>query len=78
MRLYLAGAKGIMNKLFIRVGALLAHVLLNVVLVTYATNYDITGSWLLTALFSLFLFLLLTLFIWHLLSFIKFIKTNTK
>jgi len=67
-----------MNSLFLRVGALLVHAFLNIVIVSYATNYDITGSWLAVGGFVLLLFVLLALFIRHLLSFIKYINTKTK
>ena len=67
-----------MELLFVRIGALLAHALLNIVIISYATNYDISGSWVAVTGFVLLLFLLLVLFIRHLLSFIHFIKTKTK
>ena len=66
-----------MNSLFLRVGALLAHVILNIVIVAYATDYDVSGSWLAFIGFLILLFILLALFLKHLISFIQFIKTKT-
>lgn len=67
-----------MNKLLIRTGALLLHAAANIFLVTYLTNFDITGSWLAIAGFVIVMGVLLVLFIKHLLSFLYFIKTKTK
>jgi hypothetical protein len=67
-----------MNKLLIRVVAILLHAVANFLLVTYLTNFDITGSWVGIAGFIIVLGILLVLFIMHILSFIYFIKTKTK
>jgi hypothetical protein len=67
-----------MNTFFFRIGALLLHALLNIIMVSWLTNYDITGSWLAVTGFLCLLFLLAILFIKHLLSFIQYIKTKTK
>jgi hypothetical protein len=65
------------HKLLLRTIALILHAGLNVLLVTWFTNYDITESWLLTIIFILLVLLLAALFIYHLLSFIQFLKTRT-
>ena len=67
-----------MNTFFFRTGAILLHAVLNVILVTWITNFDITGSWLAVIGFMILLFLLLVLFLKHILSFITYIKTKTK
>ena len=67
-----------MNHLIVRLGALLGHALLNIIIVSYATGFDIAGSWLAVTGFFLLLFLLFVLFVKHLISFINYIKTKTK
>ena len=67
-----------MNRLIIRTSALLLHAFLNFVLVSYLLNYDLTGSWIVVTGFIILLFLLVVLFIRHLLSYFYFIKTKTK
>jgi hypothetical protein len=67
-----------MDHIFVRIGAILAHILLNIIIISYATSYDISGSWLTATGFFLLAFLLLVLFIKHLLSFINFIKNKSK
>ena len=67
-----------MNNFFLRIGAILLHALLNIILVSWITNYDISGSWIAVIGFLCLLFLLVILFIKHLLSFIQYIKTKTK
>ncbi len=67
-----------MNTFFFRIGALLLHALLNIIVVTWITNFDITGSWIAVIGFILLLFLLLVVFLKHLLSFIHYIKTKTR
>jgi len=66
-----------MNKLITRTLALLFHALLNVFLISYITDFDVSGSWLGFTGFVLFLLLLLFLFVRHLLIFIQYIKTTT-
>jgi hypothetical protein len=63
-----------MNTLILRIGLLLFHIFLNVVIIAYLTRYDVAGSWMATAGFVLLLFVLLAFFIIHLLSFIRFYK----
>lgn len=61
-----------------RAGAILLHAAANFLLITWLTNFDITGSWLTLAGFIVLLALLLLLFIKHILSFIYFLKTYLK
>jgi hypothetical protein len=63
-----------MNTLLIRVGLLLLHVFLNVVIAAYLTRFDISGSWLSMIAFAICGFILLALLILHIMSFIKFYK----
>lgn len=65
-----------MDRMILRVGLIMLHALANIVVVSYLVNYDITSSWLATISFVIILFILLTLFIKHIMSFIKYIKTN--
>jgi Na+-driven multidrug efflux pump len=63
---------------FFRVLAVLLHALFNFILISYLTNFDITGSWLAVTAFLVTLVLLIALFIQHVISFINYIKTQTK
>ena len=63
-----------MNALIIRIGLLLLHVFLNVVLIAYITRYDISGSWLSMTGFVLVVFIMLALLIFHIMTFIHFYK----
>ena len=67
-----------MDAIYLRVGAILAHVILNIIIISWIVNFDITGSWLKVAGFAAVLFILLVLFIKHLISFINYLKTKTK
>ena len=67
-----------MNQFFLRTGAILVHAFLNIILVSWITRYDISGSWLAVIGFILLLFVLLILFLKHILAFIHYIKTKTK
>ncbi|MBC6490366.1 hypothetical protein ACFSQD_08595 [Flavihumibacter stibioxidans] len=67
-----------MNNIFWRVTALFLHAMGNIIAGSYLTSFDITGSWLYVSIFVLVMILLLFLFITHLFSFIKYIKTNSK
>jgi len=64
------------NSLFWRVAALVIHIILNIVIVTRLTDFDLTGSWLIFFGFLILLLLLIFLFIKHVLSFIYFIKNK--
>ena len=67
-----------MNSLFLRISALLLHAVANFILVSYLFNFDLTGKWIYFLGFIVLLFALLWIFIIHLVSFIRFIKTKTK
>lgn len=67
-----------MSNIFWRVSALFLHAMGNIMAGSYLTTFDITGSWLHVGIFVLVMIFLLFLFITHLFSFIKFIKTNSK
>jgi hypothetical protein len=67
-----------MDAIYFRVGAILAHVILNIIIISWIVNFDITASWLRVAGFAALLFILLVLFIKHLISFINYLKTKTK
>lgn len=67
-----------MDTLIIRTGALIGHILLNIVAISYFLIYDITGSWLAVILFMCAFFLLLAFLIVHFVSYIKFLKTKIK
>ena len=64
------------NGLLWRVAALIIHVLLNIIIITRLTDYDLTGSWLAFTGFLIVVLLLVFLFIRHLVSFIYFIKNK--
>jgi len=65
-----------MNNLTIRTTAIISHAMLNIFIVSYLMDYDISSSWLSFLGFVLLLLVLLLLFIYHLLSFIHFIKST--
>ena len=67
-----------MNNLIIRAAALLIHILVNVILITWLMQSDLTGSWLIFAGFLLLLLVLFYLLVIHLISFLQFIKTKTR
>lgn len=62
------------NRLALRLLALLLHALLNFVVITWLTNFDLTGSWLVFAGFVLAVLVLLCFFLKHLVSFVTFFK----
>lgn len=67
-----------MNSFFIRVVFLLLHAVLNFVAISWLLNFDITSKWVYFIGFILLIFLLVYLFINHIISFIYFLKTRTK
>ncbi|MBL7744445.1 MAG: hypothetical protein JNN00_13305 [Chitinophagaceae bacterium] len=67
-----------MDKLFWRVTALALHASANFLLITWLTDFDISGSWLATAGFIVLLAILLGLFTWHILSFLFYFKNKIK
>ena len=64
------------NALMLRTTALVVHIFLNVIVISYLVSYDPTGSWIRFAVFIAALLVLLILFVRHLVSFISFIKSN--
>jgi hypothetical protein len=67
-----------MNTVFFRLGLLFLHVFLNVVIVSYLTRFDLSGSWLAMTGFVVLLFVMLALLIRHIMSFINFVKHKPK
>ena len=65
-----------MNSVILRFSAVLLHILANVLIVVYFTDFDLTGSWLKFIGFILLILVLLFLFIRHIVSFINFIKSR--
>jgi hypothetical protein len=66
-----------MNAIVLRSVALLLHVLVNVIVVNYMVNVDVTGSWWRFGLFVVASIVLLYLTIRHVISFIYFIKSKS-
>jgi hypothetical protein len=60
----------------LRLLAILLHALLNFIAISYLTDLDITGSWLLFAGVVLVVLVLLYLFLKHVFSFILFLKSR--
>lgn len=67
-----------MDTLLIRMGALLLHVFINIVIVSYILRFDVSGSWLAMGAFVISLFILLALLILHVMGFIKYLKTKAR
>jgi hypothetical protein len=67
-----------MDNYVIRIAAIIAHVLLNIVIISFLTDFDITARWITTIAFVLIIFLLFVMLIKHVVSFINYIKTKTK
>lgn len=63
-----------MSKLVLRTLLLILHTLLNFFIVSYAMDYDLTGSWLRISLFVLLLLVLLYFFLLHIIAFSKIVK----
>jgi len=63
-----------MNKLLFRTLILILHTLLNVFILTYVMDYDLTGSWLRIILFVLLVLALLYFFLLHIVAYYKFVK----
>jgi hypothetical protein len=64
------------DQIFVRTALLLVHIILNIVVITRLTDFDLTGSWLVFTGFILLVFILLFLFIRHFLSFFQFLKNK--
>lgn len=65
------------NKFLYRLVALLLHVFLNFIFISYLMSFDWTSSWIRFFLFFTVVLILFLLFVKHLLSFILFIKSKT-
>lgn len=65
-----------LRPLILRLLAVILHALLNFIAVSYLLDFDITGSWLVFIGFVLLVFLLVSLFLRHVISFIQFIKNQ--
>ena len=63
---------------YLRVVLLLLHALVNFILISWLTDFDITGSWLTVIGFTFFVLLVIGTIIAHIISFINYIKTKTK
>ena len=63
---------------YLRVVLLFLHALINFILISWLTDFDITGSWLTVIGFTLFVLLVIGTIIAHIISFINYIKTKTK
>ena len=61
------------NQLFLRIVAIILHAVLNFIAVSYLTDIDLTGSWIVFIGFVLVLIFLSLLFIKHLVTFINYI-----
>ena len=61
------------NQLILRIIAIVLHAILNFIAVSYITDIDLTGSWIVFIGFVLVLIFLSYLFIKHLVSFINYI-----
>jgi hypothetical protein len=64
------------NQLILRIIAIVLHAILNFIAVSYITDIDLTGSWIVFIGFVLILIFLSYLFIKHLVSFINYITSK--
>ena len=64
------------NSMITRIAAIIVHALINIIIISRLTDYDLTGSWLSFFGFVLLLLILFFLFIKHLVSVIHFIKNK--
>ena len=67
-----------MSRLFRRILAIVLHLLLNVFVVTWVMQYDVTASWITFSGFVSLVLILLIFFTLHLISFFYFIKSTNK
>jgi hypothetical protein len=67
-----------MSKSAFRIIMLMVHIMANFMLITVMMQYDVTGSWLSFTLFVLFCTGLAFLLIFHLFTFFRFLKTNSR
>lgn len=70
--------KALTNNLLFRIAALLLHGLANFIVISVFMNYDLTGGWLRFVAFILAVVMLAILFIMHLLTFTRFVKTSSE
>ena len=66
-----------MTNLIVRTAIMILHVVLNIFIVTYLTNFDLTASWLLITGFIIIVLILISLLIAHIVSYIHFIKSRS-
>ena len=66
----------VLNSKGFRIIALLLHISLNFLIVSFLTTYDISGSWIGFLLFLVACIFLLVLFVMHLIAFIRFIQSK--
>ena len=64
------------NRLSVRIAALLLHAVLNFIIITWLTNFDLTGSWLVFIAFAMIVFVLIYFFLRHIVSFVQFLKNT--
>ena len=64
------------NQFILRIFAIILHAILNFIAVSYITDMDLTGSWIVFIGFLLVLVFLTFLFIKHLVSFINYITNK--
>ena len=64
------------NYLLLRVFSILLHALINFSIVSYLTDLDLTGSWIVFIGFVIVVFFLSFVFLKHLVSFIHYIKNK--
>jgi len=67
-----------MTTLFIRIGAILLHACLNIMLIGWATDADLSESWASFLLFFMGVLALLWLSLMHVQSFIHYIKNKSQ
>jgi hypothetical protein len=65
-----------MNTIPVRATAILLHLLLNFLLVTWLMDFDLTGGWAPFALFVTMCLLLLMAFVVHMISFIRYLQSK--
>jgi hypothetical protein len=64
------------SSVFLRLMALLLHAVLNFIVITWFTNFDLTGSWLVFTGFVVAVFALIYFFLKHIVSFLHFVKNR--
>lgn len=64
------------NYLTLRIFSIILHAVLNFIFVSYLTDFDLTGSWIVFIGFIIVVFFLSYVFLTHLVSFIHYIKNK--